>query len=223
MCIDYQALNKITIKNCYLLPRIDDLLNQLKHATIFTKLDLKSGYHQVRIKEEDIWKTTFKMRQGLFEWRVMPFGLCNVPATFMRLLDDILCPHLDDFIIVYLDDILIYSRTSEENLVHVKKVWDLLHQNQLCLNRKKCEFEKTELVYLGFIVGNGELKIDLGKVQAVQEWPRPWSITEVRSFMGACQFLRKFIRNFSVLASPLHALTKANQKFEWAPSMTLPS
>ncbi|KAJ9536800.1 hypothetical protein OSB04_un000024 [Centaurea solstitialis] len=215
MCIDYRALNKITIKNRYPLPRIDDLLDQLKHAVIFTKLDLRSGYHQVRIREEDIWKTAFKTRQGLFEWLVMPFGLCNAPATFMRLMNDILRPHIDDFVVVYLEDILIYSRSEEEHLEHLRKVFDLLQHQQLKLNQKKCEFGKAKLVYLGFVVGGGSLHVDPEKVKAITEWPRPKSVTEVRSFMGACQYLRKFIRHFSVIASPLHALTKMNAKFEW--------
>ncbi|XP_071702891.1 uncharacterized protein [Rutidosis leptorrhynchoides] len=202
MCIDYRALNKITIKNRYPLPRIDDLLDQLKHAVIFTKLDLRSGYHQVRIRDEDTWKTAFKTRQGLYEWLVMPFGLCNAPATFMRLMNDILRPFIDDFVVVYLDDILIYSRSEAEHLKHVQRVFEVLQQQQLRLNRSKC---------------GGNLKVDSGKVKVIKDWPRPKSVTEVRSFMGACQYLRKFIRHFSIIAAPLHAITKMKSKFEWSP------
>jgi hypothetical protein len=131
MCIDYRALNKITLKNQYPLPRIDDLLDQLQHAKYFTKMDLKSGYHQVRVKEEDTWKTSFKTRQGLYEWLVMPFGLCNAPTTFMRLMNDVLRPYLDSFVIVYLDDILVYSATWEEHMSHLMQVLETLKKHQL--------------------------------------------------------------------------------------------
>jgi hypothetical protein len=186
-----RALNKITIKNHYPFPQIDDLLDQLKNAVYFTKLDLRSGYHQVRIAEGDAWKTAFKTKQGLFEWLVMPFGLCNAPTTFMRVMNDIFRPFLDDFVIVYLDDILVFSRTWNEHVTHVKRVLDVLKKEKLYVKLSKCDFGKTSLVYLGHIVGGGQLKIDPSKVEVIVNWPKPTSTTEVRSFLGASSVLEK--------------------------------
>jgi hypothetical protein len=207
MCVDFKALNKITVKNRYPLPRIDGFLDQLKDAKYFTKLDLRSGYHQIRIAEGDTWKTAFKTKQGLFEWMVMPFGLCNAPATFMRVMNDVLGP--------FLDDILIFRKSREENVKHVKQVLDVLRKEKLFLKLSKCEFGKTSLIYLGHIVGGGELKIDPSKVKFISEWPKPSNVTEVRSFLGATQYWRKFIANFSSIAAPLHAMTSVKQVFQW--------
>lgn len=215
MCIDYRALNKITIKNRYPLPRIDDLLDQLKEAVYFSKLDLRSGYHQVRVAEKDAWKTSFKTKQGLYEWLVMPFGLTNAPTTFMRVMNDVLRPFIDDFVIVYLDDILVFSKTWEEHLKHVNQTLDVLKRENLYVKLSKCEFGKTSLNYLGHSVGAGELKIDPSKVEVIVNWPKPKSTTEVRSFLGATQYWRKFIANFSLIAAPLHALAGLNKVFQW--------
>ena len=146
MCVNFRALNKITVKKCYPLPRIDYLLDKLKDENYFTKLDLRSGYHQIRIVEGDIWKATFKTKQGLFEWLVMPFGLCNAPGTFMHVMNDVLRPFLDEFIIVYLDGILIFSKYRDEHVMHVRNVLDALKKEQLYLNMSKCELGKTSLV-----------------------------------------------------------------------------
>jgi hypothetical protein len=146
---------------------------------------------------------------------VMPFGLCNAPATFMRVMNDVLRPFLDDCVIVYLDDILIFSKSREEHVKHVKQVLDVLRKEKLFLKMSKCEFGKTSLIYLGHIVGGGELKIDPSKVKVILEWPKPNNVTEVRSFLGAAQYWRKFIANFSSIAAPLHAVTSVKQVFQW--------
>eukprot|EP00253_Pinus_taeda_P028570 PITA_28570 len=215
MCIDYKALNKITIKNSYPFPHIDDLLDQLKEVVYFSKLDLHNGYHQVRVAEKDAWKTAFKTKQGLYEWMVMPFGLTNAPATFMRVMNDVLRPFIDDFLIVYLDGILVFSKTWEEHLKHVKQTLDVLKRENIYVKLSKCEFGKTSLNYLGHIVGGSELKIDPSKVEVIVNWPKPKSATEVRSFLGEAQYWRKFIANFSLIAIPLHALIGLNKVFQW--------
>jgi hypothetical protein len=190
MCIDFQALNKITIKNCYPLPRIDDLLDQLKNVFCFIKLDLRSGYHHIRIAEGDIWKTAFKTKQGFFEWLVMPFGLCNAPKTFMRVMNDVFRQNIDDFFIVYLDKIFIFIQIWEDHIKHVKIVFELLKKEKLYIKLSKCEFGKNYLVYLGYIVGNGQLKIDPAKVEVIVKWPKPTTPTEVRILLGVVQYWR---------------------------------
>jgi len=176
------------IKNCYPLPRIDDLLDQLNEVVYFSKLDLHSGYHHVRVAEQDAWKTAFKTKQGLYEWLVMPFGLANAPTTFMRVMNDVLRPFLDDFVIVYLNDILIFRKTWEEHLKHVKQTLDVLKRKTLYIKLSKCEFGKTSLDYLEHIVGDGELKIDPSKVVAIINWTKTKFATEVRIFLGAAQY-----------------------------------
>eukprot|EP00253_Pinus_taeda_P032703 PITA_32703 len=169
MCMDYRALNKITVKNRYPLQRIDDSLDQLKGVVYFTKLDLRGGYHQVRSTEQDVWKTTFKTKQGLFEWMLMPFRLCNAPTTFMRAMNDIFQPFIDDFVLVYLDDILVFSKSWVEHVCHVKKVLDVLKKEKFFVKLSNCEFKKTSLGYLGHIVGHAPLHT-LKSVKQVFQW-----------------------------------------------------
>jgi transposase InsO family protein len=215
MCVDYRALNKITIKNKYPIPRIDEMLDQLNGAKIFSKLDLKSGYHQVRIKDDDIEKTAFRTRYGSFEFVVLPFGLTNVPPTFMRLMNSIFHKYIDEFVIIYLDDILIYSKNEDEHLHHIKLVLQLLQHNHLYVNKAKCEFGVSEIEFVGHIVTSHGVKVDDNKVIAIKNWPIPRNPTSVRSFLGAAGFYRRFIPNFSEVAAPLTDLTKDNYKFEW--------
>jgi hypothetical protein len=216
MCIDYRALNGITIKNSYPLPRIDELFDRLQGATIFSKIDLRSGYHQIRIAEDDIPKTAFRTRYGHFEFRVLPFGLTNAPATFMHLMHQIFGPFLDKFVLVFLDDILVYSRTPVEHEQHVRQVLDLLRRNQLFAKLSKCELFRPSVEFLGHIIDAQGLHMMQDKIKAVTEWPNLKSVDDVRSFLGTVGYYRKFIRMFSDVAAPLTALLHTGAKFEWS-------
>ncbi|XP_060963693.1 uncharacterized protein LOC133033109 [Cannabis sativa] len=195
MCIDYRELNTVTIKNRYPLPRIDDLFDQLQGKKVFSKIDLRSGYHQLRIKNEDIPKTAFRTRYGHYEFMVMSFGLTNAPAAFMDLMNRVFKEYLDQFVIVFIDDILIYSKTEGEHEEHLRLTLQRLREHQLYAKYKKCEFSLSEVSFLGHIVTNGGIKVDPAKVAAVKEWPRPKTASEVRSFSGLAGYYRR---------SPLH-------------------
>ncbi|XP_027158001.1 uncharacterized protein LOC113759619 [Coffea eugenioides] len=218
MCTDCRAVNAITVKYRHPIPRLDDMLDELHGAVFFTKIDLKSGYHQIRIKEGDEWKTAFKTKYGLYEWLVMPFGLTNAPSTFMRLMNHVLRPFLGKFVVVYFDDILIYSKSYNEHLEHIRAVMDVLRREQLYANLKKCNFYTNELVFLGFVISAQGMKVDDQKVKAIQEWPTPRSVGDVRSFHGLAGFYRRFVRDFSTIAAPLTELIKKNENFHWGDS-----
>ncbi|MCW2743449.1 MAG: uncharacterized protein JWR45_3871 [Blastococcus sp.] len=215
MCIDYRALNKVTIKNKYPLPYIDELLDRLHGSTLYSKLDLRSGYYQQRIRPEDVEKTAFRTRYGHFEFLVLPFGLTNAPATFMHLMHSIFRPYLDAFVIVFLDDILIYSKTEEEHKQHLRVVLDLLRKHKLYAKESKCEFFKTSISFLGYMISADGLGMEPYKVKAVVDWPTPQSATEVRQFLGLAGYYRKFVRHFSHIASPLSELTSATVQWHW--------
>ena len=193
-------MNKIIVWNQYLIPRIDDLLDQLRGAKFFIKIDLKLGYHQVPIEQTDVWKTAFKSKEGLFKWLVMPFGLTNAPTTFMRMMDNLLRPFTNSFVVVYLDDILIFSRSWEEHLQHIQQVLNTLRQHQLYANLEKCSFGMTQIQYLGYIVDEDGVHVDPSKIQVIQDWPAPTTLTELRSFLGLANFYRKFVLGFSHIA-----------------------
>jgi hypothetical protein len=165
------------VKNRYPLPRIYDSLYLLKNVVYFTKLDLRNGYHQIRVIEHDAWKTAFKTKQGLFEWLVMSFGICNAPTTFMHVMNDVFMPFIDGLVIVYLDDILVFSRTWDDHVRHAKQVLDTLQREALYVKLSKCEFGKTALVYLGHIVGGGQLKINSSKIDVIVNYPEMKSVT----------------------------------------------
>ena len=216
-CIDYRQLNNITIKNKYPLPLLSSSFEPLASATVFTKLDLRNAYHLVRIKEGDEWKTAFNTHLGHFEYLVMPFGLTNAPAVFQALVNDVLRDMLDIFVVVYLDDILIFSRTLHEHQQHVRLVLQRLLENRLFVKAEKCEFHTSSVGFLGYIIEKGHVRTDPVKVKAVVEWTQPSNRTELRQFLGFAGFYRRFIRGFSKVAAPLHALTSTLRPFKWTP------
>jgi hypothetical protein len=215
LCIDFRQLNKVTVKNKYPLPRIDDLFDQLKDAKVFSKIDLRSGYHQVRIKDEDISKTAFRTRYGHYEFTVVPFGLSNAPAVFMCLMNGVFRNYLDKFVIVFLDDILVYSKTEEEHEQHLRMVLQVLREHQLYAKLSKCSFYQKQIHYLGHIISEEGIVVDPEKVQAIQEWPAPRNVTEVRSFMGLAGYYRRFIAGFSRIAHAITSLQRKGKKFQW--------
>ena len=218
MVVDYRGLNKITIKNKYPLPRVEDLLDRLVSARYFSKLDLISGYNQIRIKEGDEYKTAFRTRYGHYEFKVLPFGLTNAPATFMRLMNDIFRPYLDKFILTFFDRMLCYSDTAEDHLRHLRIVLQTLRDHKLYANKEKCYFFLQELEFIGHIVGKDGIKLDPAKVKAILEWPTPRNATEVRRFHGLANYYRRFVKDFSKIASPLNELTGERSKFYWGPA-----
>ena len=216
LCIDYRELNRVTVKNKYPLPRIDDLFDQLRGATIFSKIDLRSGYHQLRIREDDIPKTAFRTRYGHYEFVVMSFGLTNAPAVFMDLMQTVFRRFIDSFVIVFIDDILIYSETEELHAIHLEKVLTVLREQKLYAKFSKCEFWLREVAFLGHVVSSKGVMVDPSKVEAVSSWPRPTSVTEIRSFLGLAGYYRRFVQDFSKIASALTRLTKKGVDFVWS-------
>jgi len=218
LCIDYRQLNQVTIKNKYPLPRIDDLLDQLQGANWFSKIDLRSGYHQVRIRDGDISKTAFRTRYGHFEFVVMPFGLTNAPAIFMDLMNRVFRPHLDEFVIVFIDDILVYSKSREEHAEHLRLILRRLKEEQLYAKLSNCEFWLQEVGFLRHLVSREGVAVDPAKVEAVTKWKEPSNVSEIRSFLGLAGYYRRFIENFSQIAKPLTQLLCKGVTFVWSES-----
>ena len=214
LCIDYRGLNQVTVKNKYPIPRIDELLDRLHGAKIFSKIDLRSGYYQIRIKESDIPKSAFNTRYGHYEFTVMSFGLTNAPATF-NLMQDIFRPYLDDFVLVFFDDILVYSKSEEEHEAHVRKVLELLREYELYAKKSKCTFYTSHVEYLGFIVSEEGISVNPAKVRDIVEWPEPKNVSEVRGFLGITGWYRTFIKDYASIASPLTGLLKKGTKIDW--------
>ncbi|GJT94961.1 putative reverse transcriptase domain-containing protein [Tanacetum coccineum] len=214
MCIDYRELNKLTVKNRYPLPRIDDLFDQLQGSSVYSKIDLRSGYHQLRVREEDIPKTAFRTRYGHYEFQVMPFGLTNAPAVFMDLMNQVCKPYLDKFVIVFIDDILIYSKNKEEHEEHLKQILELLKKEEMYAKFFKCEFGFPKFSSSSVIDSEG-IHVDPAKIESIKDWTSPKSPTEIRQFLGLAGYYRRFIEGFSKIAKPMTKLTQKKVKFEW--------
>ncbi|GJT81641.1 putative reverse transcriptase domain-containing protein [Tanacetum coccineum] len=232
MCIDYRELNKLTVKNRYPLPRIDDLFDQLQGSSVYSKIDLRSGYHQLRVREEDISKTAFRTRYGHYEFQVMPktafrtryghyefqvmpFGLTNAPAVFMDLMNRVCKPYLDKFVIVFIDDILIYSKNKKEHEEHLKLILELLKKEELYAKFSKCEFWIPKVQFLGHVIDSEGIHVDPAKIESIKDWTSPKSPTEIRQFLGLAGYYRRFIEGFSKIAKPMTKLTQKKVKFEW--------
>ncbi|GJS43451.1 putative reverse transcriptase domain-containing protein [Tanacetum coccineum] len=215
LCIVYRELNRITVRNRYPLPRIGDLFHQLHGAKFFSKINLRSGYHQLRVKEQDVPKTAFQTRYDHYEFLVMPFGLTNAPAVFMDLMNRVFHAYLDKFVIVFIDDILVYSKMRGEHKDHLRIMLEILRQKKLYAKFSKCEFWLKQVAFLGQIVSADSITMDPAKVEAITKWPRLVTVTEFRSFLGLAGYYRRFVEGFSLLALPLTKLMRKGEKFVW--------
>ncbi|GJV96619.1 putative reverse transcriptase domain-containing protein [Tanacetum coccineum] len=214
MCIYYHELNKLTLKNRYPLPRIDDLFDQLQRSKVYSKIDLRYGYHQLRVREEDIPKTAFRTRYGHYEFQVMSFGLTNAPAIFMDLMNRMCKPYLDRFVIVFIDDILIYSKTIKEHEGHLKLILRLLKKEELYAKFSKCEFWLSKVQFLGHVIDSEGIHVDPAKIESIRDWVSPKTPTEIRQFLGLAGYYRRFIEGFSKIARPMTKLTQKRVKFD---------
>nr|GEW52282.1 hypothetical protein [Tanacetum cinerariifolium] len=214
MCIDYRELNKLTVKNCYPLSRIDDLFDQLQGSSVYSKIDLRSGYHQLRVQKEDIPKTAFRTRYGHYEFQVMPFGLTNASAVFMDLMNRVYKPYLDKFVILIIDDIPIYSKNNEEHEEHLKLILELLKKEELYAKFSKCKFWILKVQFLGHVIDSKGIHVDPAKIESIKDWTSPKTRMEIRQFLGLSGYYRRFIEGFSKIANaPILALPKGSENF----------
>jgi hypothetical protein len=220
MCVDCSAINNITICYHFPIPRLDDMLDELSGSIIFTKIDLLSGYHQIRMKLGDEWKTTFKTKFGLYEWLVMPFGLTNAPSTFMRLMNEVFYLFICKFVVVYFDDMLIYSKSLDEHIEHLHGVYCALRAACLFANLEKCTFCTDRVAFLGYVVTPQGIEVDEVKIEAIKSWPIPATLTQLWSFLGLVGFYWCFMRDFSTIAAPLNELMKKGVSFHWGAAQT---
>lgn len=219
-CVDYRRLNSITVKNSYPIPLIDDLLDELGGAKIFSKIDLRAGYHQIKVKKEDIHKTAFVTSSGHYEFKVMPFGLTNAPATFQALMNEVFRDKLGEYVLIFFDDILVYSKTEALHLEHLKETLKVLQQHQLFAKMSKCSFGQSEIDYLDHVINQEGVGMDPQKIQVVRDWPTPKSVKALRGFLGLTGYYIKFVKHYGIIAKPLTNLLKKGQ-FVWSNEATI--
>jgi hypothetical protein len=216
LCIDYRQLNKKTIKNKYPFPRIKNLFEQLRGALVFSKIDLRLGYHQLRIKDEEIHKKTSRTRYGNYEFVVVPFGLMNAPSRFMFLMNSVISKYFDKFVLVFMDESLVYSKNREEHEEHLRIFLQVLREHQLYVKLNKCDFYKKEIQYLCHVISVEGVAVDPEKIKEIMDWPTPINVIEVRSFMGLDGYHRRFIKVFSNMSNPITSLQIKGNKFIWS-------
>jgi hypothetical protein len=212
-CVDFHHLNALTSKSKFLVPVFDQLMDELAHASWFTKLDLRLGFHQILMQPREEFKTTFQTHLGQYEFKVMAFGLIGAPGTFQGTMNTTLAPNLRCFVIVFFNDILIYSRTLEDHLEHLALVFSWLHADQWKVKLSKCTFAQRSIAYLGHIVSEAGVVTDLAKVKAITDWPAPTTVWALRGFLGLAGYYQKFVRNFGIMARPLNNLLKKDSIF----------